>query len=116
MLLLSRFNLITGGMETIKRDPSLEGFGIEYETDYPTYISRLLDEQLVHPDDADEFRSIMALDQLRLRMFHEKDLSSIASAENSKPDISGHHWNFSRIRNVPKKILGSLWSFINLRQ
>ena len=35
-------------------------------------ISRLLDEQLVHPDDADEFRSIMALDQLRLRMFHEK--------------------------------------------
>ena len=72
MLLLSRFNLITGGMETIKRDSSLAGFGIEYETDYQTYMSRLLDEQLVHPDDADEFRSIMALDQLRLRMFHEK--------------------------------------------
>lgn len=72
MLLLSRFNLITGGMETIKRDSSLAGFGIEYETDYPTYISRLLDEQLVHPDDADDFRSIMTLDQLRLRMFHEK--------------------------------------------
>ena len=35
-------------------------------------MSRLLDEQLVHPDDADEFRSIMTLDQLRLRMFHEK--------------------------------------------
>lgn len=72
MLLLSRFNLITGGMETIKRDSSLAGFGIEYETDYQTYMSRLLDEQLVHPDDADEFRSIMTLDQLRLRMFHEK--------------------------------------------
>lgn len=71
MLLLSRFNLVTGTMETIKRDPSLAGFGIEYETDYPTYMSRLLDEQLVHPDDADEFRSIMALDKLRLRMFHE---------------------------------------------
>ena len=72
MLLLSRFNLITGGMETIKRDSSLAGLGIEYETDYQTYMSRLLDEQLVHPDDADEFRSIMTLDQLRLRMFHEK--------------------------------------------
>lgn len=72
MLLLSRFNLITRGMETIKRDSSLAGFGIEYETDYQTYMSRLLDEQLVHPDDADEFRSIMTLDQLRLRMFHEK--------------------------------------------
>ena len=72
MLLLSRFNLITGGMETIKRDSSLAGFGIEYETDYQTYMSRLLNEQLVHPDDADEFRSIMTLDQLRLRMFHEK--------------------------------------------
>lgn len=72
MLLLSRFNLITGGMETIKRDSSLAGFGMEYETDYQTYMSRLLDEQLVHPDDADEFRSIMTLDQLRLRMFHEK--------------------------------------------
>ena len=114
MLLLSRFNLITGGMETIKRDSSLAGFGIEYETDYQTYMSRLLDEQLVHPDDADEFRSIMTLDQLRLRMFHEK--GSIASAENSKPDISGHHWNFSRMLNVPKKILGSLWLFMNLRQ
>ena len=59
-------------METIKRDSSLAGLGIEYETDYQTYMSRLLDEQLVHPDDADEFRSIMTLDQLRLRMFHEK--------------------------------------------
>jgi hypothetical protein len=102
-------------METIKRDSSLAGFGIEYETDYQTYMSRLLDEQLVHPDDADEFRSIMTLDQLRLCSM-KKDLSSIASAESSKPDISGHHWNFSRILNVPKKILGSLWLFMNLRQ
>lgn len=71
MLLLSRFNLMTGNMETIKRDSSLSGFGIEYETDYPTYMSRLLDEELVHPDDAGEFRSIMSLEQLRLRMFQE---------------------------------------------
>ena len=69
MLLLSRINLVTGAMETLKRDSSLSGFGMEYETDYPTYMSRLLDEQLIHPDDADEFQSIMTLEHLRSRMF-----------------------------------------------
>ena len=77
---------------------------MEYETDYQTSMSRLLDEQLVHPDDADEFRSIVTLDQLRLRMFHEKRICHLSLPQKIQSriflDFTG---TFSRILNVPKE-------------
>lgn len=89
MLLLSRFNLVTGALDTIKRDPALACTELKYETDYQTYLSRLLQDQLVHPEDASDFANFMSLEHLRNNMFH-----------NANPVIfrfrrkfnSGYHW------------------------
>lgn len=89
MLLLSRFNLVTGTLDTIKRDPALAGDELEYETDYQTYLSRLLQEHLVHPEDASDFANFMSLEHLRSNMF-----------QNANPVIfrfrrkfqSGYYW------------------------
>lgn len=89
---------------------------MEYETDYQTYMSRLLDEQLVHPDDADEFRSIMTLDQLRLRMFHEKGSVIYRFRRKFK---AGYFWTSLELfpdTECSKENPWSLWLFMNLRQ
>ena len=72
ILELSRLNLATGEYRVIRRDPRLLGEGLEKIDDFSVYCDRLVEEKIIHPDDAPQFRLQMDLTALRNSLFHNQ--------------------------------------------
>lgn len=75
---LSRLNVKTGEYRAVKRDgilptPEVDEFG--------SYVQALITERVVHPDDADRFRSDMDLSSLRSLLFSQKSVFGMYRSE-----------------------------------
>lgn len=70
VLELSLLNLTTGVYRVIKRDARLPAADLEKEEDFVNYCDRLVNEKIVHPDDADLFLEQTDLETLRSVLFH----------------------------------------------
>ena len=73
VLEISLLNLATGVYRVIKRDARLLGADLEKEEDFVNYCDRLVNEQIVHPDDADLFLEQTDLETLRSTLFHSSE-------------------------------------------
>lgn len=69
ILEFSRLNLITGEYRVIKRDARLPGAGLEKEEQFETYCSMMVQDKIVHPDDAQDFLKRTNLETLRKELF-----------------------------------------------
>ena len=79
---LSLLNLSTGAYRVIKRDPRLSGTGLEKEEDFTNYCDRLVEDKIIHPDDADLFEDQTDLDLLRSTVFHTQQPESYRFRKN----------------------------------
>ena len=82
VLELSLLNLSTGAYRVIKRDPRLSGTGLEKEEDFTNYCDRLVEDKIIHPDDADLFEDQTDLDLLRSTVFHTQQPESYRFRKN----------------------------------
>ena len=73
VLEISLLNLATGVYRVIKRDARLLGADLEKEEDFVNYCDRLVNEKVVHPDDADLFLEQTDLETLRATLFHASE-------------------------------------------
>lgn len=71
-LVLARLNLVTAEFEILKRDYRLLGRGIELEHNFTSYNEKILSANLVHPDDAELYRSRVTVESLRNIFFNGK--------------------------------------------
>ena len=70
VLELSLLNLATGVYRIIKRDARLPAADLEKEEDFVNYCDQLVNEQIIHADDADLFLEQTDLEALRSILFH----------------------------------------------
>ena len=70
VLELSLLNLATGAYRVIKRDARLLGADLEKEEDFVNYCDRLVNEKIVHEEDADLFLEQTDLEALRSVLYH----------------------------------------------
>jgi len=73
VLEISLLNLATGAYRVIKRDARLLGADLEKEEDFVNYCDRLVNEKIVHEEDADLFLEVGLQGQRGLfgaRVFH----------------------------------------------
>ena len=64
-LLLARLNLSNAEYEILKRDYRLHGKELELEHNFELYNRRILNENLIHPDDVELYRSRITLSSLQ---------------------------------------------------
>ena len=64
-LLLARLNLSNAEYEILKRDYRLHGKELELEHNFELYNRRILNENLIHPDDVELYRSRFTLSSLQ---------------------------------------------------
>ena len=64
-LLLARLNLSNAEYEILKRDYRLHCKGLELEHNFELYNRRILNENLIHPDDVELYRSRITLSALQ---------------------------------------------------
>ena len=69
---LSRLNLSTGEYRVVHRDPRLLGEGLEKIDDFKVYCQHLVEEKIIHPDDAVSFQLQTELKNLRDALFHHR--------------------------------------------
>ena len=65
LLEVSLLNLVTGTYRVIKRDARLPGADLAKEEDFTTFCDRLVNEKVVHPDDAEMFQEQVDLPLLQ---------------------------------------------------
>ena len=70
VLEISLLNLATGVYRVIKRDARLLGADLEKEEDFVNYCDRLVNEKIVHEEDADLFLEQTDLEALRSVLYH----------------------------------------------
>ena len=70
VLELSLLNLTTGLYRIIKRDARLPAADLQKEEDFVTYCDQLVNEQIIHEEDADLFLEQTDLEALRSILFH----------------------------------------------
>ena len=70
VLEISLLNLATGAYRVIKRDARLLGADLEKEEDFVNYCDRLVNEKIVHEEDADLFLEQTDLEALRSVLYH----------------------------------------------
>ena len=70
LLEVSLLNLVTGTYRVIKRDARLPGADLAKEEDFTTFCDRLVNEKVVHPDDAEMFQEQVDLPLLQDTLFH----------------------------------------------
>ena len=70
VLEISLLNLATGAYRVIKRDAGLLGADLEKEEDFVNYCDRLVNEKIVHEEDADLFLEQTDLEALRSVLYH----------------------------------------------
>ena len=70
VLELSLLNLATGVYRVVKRDAHLPAADLEKEEDFVNYCDSLVNEKIIHPDDADLFLEQTDLEALRSILFH----------------------------------------------
>ena len=70
VLVISLLNLATGAYRVIKRDARLLGADLEKEEDFVNYCDRLVNEKIVHEEDADLFLEQTDLEALRSVLYH----------------------------------------------
>ena len=70
VLEISLLNLATGVYRAIRRDARLPGATLEKEEDFVNYCDRLVNEQIVHKEDADLFLEQTDLETLRSVLYH----------------------------------------------
>ena len=70
VLEVSLLNLATGVYRVIKRDARLPVAELEKEEDFVAYCDQLVNEQIVHAEDADLFLEQTDLETLRSTLFH----------------------------------------------
>ena len=70
VLELSLLNLATGEYRVIKRDPRLPGAGKDIEENFADYCERMVEDKIIHPDDAELFTDQTDLELLRSSVFH----------------------------------------------
>ena len=79
---LSLLNLATGAYRVIKCDPRLSGSELEKEENFANYCGRLVEDKIIHPDDADLFEDQTDLDLLRSTIFHTQQPESYRFRKN----------------------------------
>ena len=72
LLEVSLLNLVTGTYRVIKRDARLPGADLAKEEDFTTFCDRLVNEKVVHPDDAEMFQEQVDLPLLQDTLFHSQ--------------------------------------------
>ena len=72
LLEVSLLNLVTGTYRVIKRDARLPGAELAKEEDFTTFCDRLVNEKVVHPDDAEMFQEQVDLPLLQDTLFHSQ--------------------------------------------
>ena len=72
LLEVSLLNLVTGTYRVIKRDARLPGADLAKEEDFTTFCDRLVNEKVVHPDDAEMFQEQVDLPLLQDALFHSQ--------------------------------------------
>ena len=72
VLELSLLNLSTGDYRVIKRDTRLPGADLAQEEDFAAFCNRLVEDKVVHPDDAEQFREQTDLELLQDILFHSQ--------------------------------------------
>ena len=72
LLEVSLLNLVTGTYRVIKRDARLPGAELAKEEDFTTFCKRLVNEKVVHPDDAEMFQEQVDLPLLQDTLFHSQ--------------------------------------------
>ena len=82
VLELSLLNLSTGEYRVIRRDPRLPGDAMEKEEDFITYCDRLVNEEIIQPEDAELFQEQIDLEQLRSILFHTQQPESYRFRKN----------------------------------
>ena len=71
-LLLARLNLSNAEYEILKRDYRLHGKELELEHNFELYNRRILNENLIHPDDVELYRSRITLSSLQDIFFGDR--------------------------------------------
>ena len=72
LLEVSLLNLVTGTYQVIKRDARLPGADLAEEEDFTTFCKRLVNKEIVHPDDAEMFQEQVDLPLLQDTLFHSQ--------------------------------------------
>ena len=72
LLEVSLLNLVTGTYRVIKRDARLPSADLAKEEDFTTFCDRLVNEKVVHPDDAEMFQEQVDLPLLQDTLFHSQ--------------------------------------------
>ena len=72
LLEVSLLNLVTGTYRVIKRDARLPSADLAKEEDFTTFCDRLVNEKIVHPDDAEMFQEQVDLPLLQDTLFHSQ--------------------------------------------
>lgn len=89
VLEISLLNLATGAYRVIKRDARLLGADLEKEEDFVNYCDRLVNEKIVHEEDADLFWSRPIWRPCALCCTTPPRRSSTATARTCPASISG---------------------------
>ena len=95
VLEISLLNLVTGAYRVIKRDARLLGADLEKEEDFVNYCDRLVNEKIVHEEDADLFLEQTDLEALRSVLYHATAPEFYRYREN----VSGQYiWVTTEVR------------------
>lgn len=109
-LLLARLNLKHAEYEILKRDYRLHGKELELEHNFELYNRRILNENLIHPDDVELYRSRITLSSLQDIFFGGHKQLTYQFRRCLDNVISPTTMDFSPATNVMHRIHGCCYS------